>query len=340
MQISLPKTDGREKEKNMYDNIRLDRSLYNITGKSFTQALTELDPDEGYRDTELGGLDAFERQLKRFGIKVSGSGCDRVEKFFASSQSAVLFPEYVRRMIKKGMEKVSIADVTFGAVSHTDGLDYRGYFVETEGSNPVDQGEDMPVTTVMLSSTSSELRKFATMLNCSYESVRKQRLEAFGMILRDLGATVGRAMNSYICSSLISGVTPSHISGSSITYADLARFWSDMSDHDMDVMVCSPAVMAQILALPEMKFCVSDYMKNGRINTPYGVTLVKCAQMPANRVLGVDSTAAAELILGCDVSVDSDKLIITQMNNITCYILAGVAKVCSDAVAVLNTGNV
>ena len=52
----------------MYTDIKLDMALYNITGKTFTQVLTELDPDEGYRESELAGLDAFERQLKRFDI--------------------------------------------------------------------------------------------------------------------------------------------------------------------------------------------------------------------------------------------------------------------------------
>ncbi|ADU21814.1 MULTISPECIES: hypothetical protein [Ruminococcus] len=322
----------------MYDNIRLERSLYNITGKSFTQALTELDPDEGYKGTELGGLDAFERQLKRFGIKVSGADSDMVEKFFVTAQSAVLFPEYVRRMIKKGVDKVSIAESVCGAVSRTDGMDFRGFTITHTGSNPVPQGTALPSTTVVLDSTPSDIKKFARMLKCSYESVRKQRLEAFGIVLRDIGASVGRALNSYICTTLITGVTPSSIEGDEITYEDIAKFWSDMTDHDMDVMVCSPAIMAEILALPEMKFCIGDFMTSGRIKTPYGVTLVKCSQMPANKVLGVDSTAAAELILGSDVTVDSDKLISTQMNEISCSLLAGVTKVCGDAVGVLLTG--
>ncbi|WP_024855901.1 hypothetical protein [Ruminococcus albus] len=322
----------------MYDNIRLERSLYNITGKSFTQALAELDPDEGYKGTELGGLDAFERQLKRFGIKVSGANSDMVEKFFVTAQSAVLFPEYVRRMIKKGVEKVSIAGVVCGAVSRTDGMDFRGFTITRSGSDPVDQGDDLPETTVVLNSTASEVKKFARMLSCSYEAVRKQRLEAFGIVLRDIGESVGRGLNSWICTELITDVVPSTIAGDAISYADIAKFWSDMSTHDMDVMVCSPAVMAQILALPEMKFCVGDFMTSGRIKTPYGVTLVKCAEMPVNKVLGVDSTAAAELILGSDVVVDSDKLIGTQMNEISCSLLAGVTKVCEDAVGVLVTG--
>ena len=53
----------------MYNDIKLEKGLYNLAGKSFTQALTEADPDENYADSSLAGLDAFERQLKRFDIK-------------------------------------------------------------------------------------------------------------------------------------------------------------------------------------------------------------------------------------------------------------------------------
>lgn len=322
----------------MYDNIKLDKSLYSITGKSFTQALTELDPDEGYKDTELRDLDAFERQLKRFDIKVSGAESDRVEKFFVTAQSAVLFPEYVRRMIKKGLERFSIAEAVCGAVSHTDGMDFRGFTVSYSENDSVEQGGELPVTTVKLSSKGSELKKFARLLNCSYEAVRKQRLEAFGILLRDLGASVGKAMNSYICQELMSGVSSSSIAGDSISYADLAAFWSSMGEHDMDVMVCHPTVMAEILALPELKFCVNDFMLNGRVKTPYGVTLIKCSQVPKDKVIGVDSASAAELMLGSDIVVDQDRLISTQMTGISCYILAGIAKISTDAVKILNAG--
>ena len=55
----------------MYNDIKLEKALYNLSGKSFTAALEELDPSCAYTGTDLAGLDAFERQLKRFDIKVS-----------------------------------------------------------------------------------------------------------------------------------------------------------------------------------------------------------------------------------------------------------------------------
>jgi hypothetical protein len=37
---------------------------------------------ENYKGTSFAGLDAFERQLKRFGIDVSSRNSDNIENFF------------------------------------------------------------------------------------------------------------------------------------------------------------------------------------------------------------------------------------------------------------------
>ena len=79
-----------------FDNIRLEKGLY--ASGDFTGALEKIDPSENYSGTALEGLDAYQRQLKRFDIKVSGAGSDVVDKFFKTSDSAVLFPEYVSRV--------------------------------------------------------------------------------------------------------------------------------------------------------------------------------------------------------------------------------------------------
>ena len=48
-----------------YDSLKLEKGMYNV---NFTKALEELDPSDNYEGTELAGLDAYERQLKRFEI--------------------------------------------------------------------------------------------------------------------------------------------------------------------------------------------------------------------------------------------------------------------------------
>ena len=108
-----------------FENIRLEKGMYGRPGKSFSQTLEELDPSESYRGTAMEGLDAFQRQLKRFDIKVKGIGSDRVEKFFHTTDSAVLFPEFVSRVVRQGMEEGSILKDITATVTRFDGMDYR-----------------------------------------------------------------------------------------------------------------------------------------------------------------------------------------------------------------------
>ena len=108
-----------------YENIKLEKGMYGRSGRSFSQTLEELDPSEHYRDTPLEGLDAFQRQLKRFDIHVKGAGSDMVEKFFHTSDSAVLFPEFVSRVARQGVEEESILPAITATVTKFDGMDYR-----------------------------------------------------------------------------------------------------------------------------------------------------------------------------------------------------------------------
>ena len=56
---------------NRYKSIKLDKTMYK-GGGGFAARLEELDPSADYRGTPLEGLDAYQRQLKRFDIRVSG----------------------------------------------------------------------------------------------------------------------------------------------------------------------------------------------------------------------------------------------------------------------------
>ena len=119
-----------------YEHITLEKGMYSVPGKSFTQVLEELDRSEQYRGTPLEGLDAFQRQLKRFDIKVSGPGSDPVERFFATSAGAALFPEYVSRAVRQGMERVSQVNDLVATVTRIDGMDYRTIDAEDETCSP------------------------------------------------------------------------------------------------------------------------------------------------------------------------------------------------------------
>ena len=157
----------------MYQDLKLEKGMYGQTGRSFTQVLEEADPSENYRGTALEGLDAFQRQLKRFDIKVKGSGSDRVEKFFHTTDSAVLFPEFVSRVVRQGMEEEDILPAITATVTRFDGMDYRSItsVPEKEGKKlyRVEEGAALPQTEIRTQENLVRLHKRGRMLVASYE---------------------------------------------------------------------------------------------------------------------------------------------------------------------------
>ena len=135
-----------------YDNLKLEKGMYRQEGMSFTQVLESLDPSENYRGTALEGTDAFQRQLKRFGIRAKGAGSSSVEKFFRTSDSAVLFPEYIARTIRQGMEENDILPDIVATTTVIDSQDYRSiYSVPTDDDKElktVSEGGDIPTTNI------------------------------------------------------------------------------------------------------------------------------------------------------------------------------------------------
>ena len=178
-----------------FDTIRLEKGLY-TTGRSFTGALEALDPSEQYKGTALEGLDAYQRQLKRFDIRVSGPGSSPVEKFFATTDSAALFPEYVSRAVRQGMEEADLLSSVVAATTEIDGLDYRAVeSVPTDEDKElslVAEGASIPETVVRTQENLVKLRKRGRMLTASYEAIRFQKLDLFTITLKQIGAYIAR----------------------------------------------------------------------------------------------------------------------------------------------------
>ncbi|MBQ3969204.1 MAG: phage major capsid protein, partial [Clostridia bacterium] len=178
----------------IYENITIEKGMYNPSGYGLTKTLEKLDPSENYKGTSLEGLDAFQRQLKRFDIKVSGAGSDCVEKFFQTSSSAALFPEYVSRAVRQGMEQADMLKNIIATVTHIDSMDYRSIAsVPTESEKElvqVAEGALIPETAVRTAENLVTLKKRGRMLVSSYEALRFQRLDLFTVTLRQIGAFI------------------------------------------------------------------------------------------------------------------------------------------------------
>ena len=135
-----------------YENLKLEKGMYRQSGKSFTQVLESLDPSENYRGTVLENTDAFQRQLKRFGIRAKGPGSSAVEKFFQTTDSAVLFPEYIARTVRMGMEENDILPAITATTTVIDAMDYRSIYSDASDEDKelqaVAEGEAIPETAI------------------------------------------------------------------------------------------------------------------------------------------------------------------------------------------------
>ncbi|MDE7302773.1 MAG: hypothetical protein K2N60_05570, partial [Oscillospiraceae bacterium] len=328
----------------MYNTVKIEKGFYDLSGKTFSQALEAVDPSENYTDEALRKADAFERQLKRFDIKVRGVNADKVDKFFQTAESALLFPEFVRRAVESGLNSGCLNKIT-AAVSVTDGIDCRG-IVLTDSKDEDDEkstgnsytktiavGAALPESSITLSAEPIALEKYGRLINAPYEAVRQQRLDVFAAALRAVGAKLAKAIEGAAVAALTESgdfVT----GGSTFDYAALAAFWGKFDSCDMNVILCSPATAAKILAFDEMNKTVTT--GGGNIVTPFGAEIVVSPAVDDDTVIGLDKTCALEMIRGGEVSVDVDKLISKLSDGAAVAVNVGFSVISADAVKVLT----
>lgn len=338
-----------------YENIRLEKGMYGRSGRTFSQTLEELDPSEQYRGTPLEGMDAFQRQLKRFDIRVKGAGSDCVEKFFHTMDSSVLFPEFVSRVVRQGLEEESILPAITATVTRFDGMDYRSIAsVPTESEKElkrVEEGAQIPETSVRTQENLVRLHKRGRLLVASYEAIRFQRLDLFSVTLRQIGAYIGRMHVQDAVDVIMKGdgndnaaetfsVGDGTISGNAgtLTYEGLLDFWSQFDPYTMNTMLVSGDVMLAMLKMSEFQNPLTglNFQGTGTLTTPLGAKLLRTTACPAGTLIGLDKNYALEQICSGEVTVEYDKLIDRQLERAAITSISGFAKLFDGASKVLT----
>lgn len=333
-----------------YDNLKLDKGMYREAGRSFSQVLEREDPSERYKGTSLEGLDAFQRQLKRFNIKVKGEASDPVEVFFQTSDAAVLFPEYIARTVRQGIEEGDILPSITAAVTRIDGLDYRSITSEAGGEDKkpqtVEEGAEIPATTINAQANLVKLKKRGRMLVASYEAVRFQKLDLFSVTLRQIGAHIARTHLEDAVDVLIKGdgnTNPAAVTaietGKILDYNTLVDFWAKFDPYTMNTLLVSGDVMLKLLKLPEFQNPLTglNFQGTGRLTTPLGANLLRTSVLAEKTAIGLDRRFALEMVRSGDVMVEYDKLIDRQLERAAITTISGFAKVFTKASQVLKT---
>lgn len=332
-----------------YKNLTLEKGMYCNPNKSFSQILEELDPSENYVGSGLEKLDAFQRQLKRFDIKVNGQNSDFVSKFFENSNSVVLFPEFLARCVKNGIDSHNILDLIVATKIKIDSLNYRNIEIDSKTEQNakleiVEEGAQLPEIQLKINEDSIQLKKFARMLTASYETIEFQRINSFSIALKRIGRCLGTTIVSEALKILIEGDSKSNpaktieTNSEKISYEDLIKIWTEFGDFEMNTIVASPNLVAEIAKIEELRNPLSkhNFPTNGSSATPLGANLIRTNVAPKDSIIFLDNNFALNLIIAKGLTVEADKVIEKQISRTAIYTTLGFTKICKDASCILK----
>ena len=333
-----------------FDNIRLEKGMYG-TGRSFTQTLEALDPTENYKGTELEGLDAYERQLKRFDIRPSGSDSSVVGKFFQTSDAAVLFPEYVSRAVRYGMDEASFLPDIVATTTNIDSMDYRVMDLKMSSENAtmnvISEGDTLANADFTVSDRTIRLKKRGRMITTSYDVLRFQRLDIVSIALKRIGSYLAQSLMADAVDVLINGDSPeagngaeSYAQGSSVcTYADLIDFWSAFAPYDLNTILASDSVTSGLLKMDEFRDAAAGLNFHGTVKliTPFGANLIRTSFVTdPSMLIGLDKNCALEMVKVGDIETDYGKLVDRQLEQIAITSITGFARILPGCVKSLS----
>ena len=328
-----------------YDTLKLEKGMYGTPGKSFTQILEQMDPSENYCGTNLEGLDAYQRQLKRFDIKVGGPCSDTVEKFFQATDSAALFPEYVARAVRQGMEQANALPAIVATVTNIASMDYRTLACDTmtAGLTGTAEGVALPETKIMNKSSLVSLKKRGRVLASSYEALRLHPLDLFTVMLRQIGAYIARmqlgdALDVLLKDdegeALAADVTTT---GATPVYGELLELWSKVAPYELNTMLASTATMKDLMAIQELQDATAglNFQGTGKMITPLGANLVHTPSLKDKTIIGLDKNCTLEMVQAGGIVLDYDRLIDRQMERAAISTITGFAKIFDGAARIL-----
>lgn len=324
-----------------YDNLKLEKGLY-TTGKSFTSTLEELDPSENYKGTSLEGLDAFERQLKRFDIKVSGPESDTISKFFKTTDSAALFPEYISRVVKQGILGDDRVERIVATTTVIDGLDYRS--IQTNQTDDdlslseTIEGNYLPKMEIKTKSELTKLKKYGKMISATYEAIKFQKLDLFSLTLRRIGEYISNCEFANAVETAANDCEAFVSQTGTFTYDELVNLWTSLYPFNMTTLVVNNADMKDLLKISEFRDATAglDFHGTGRIITPFGAEIIRCAAVPVGTIVALDKNYAVEKVQAGGIVTDYDKLIDCQLERATISTIVGFSPIYNGATKTLS----
>ncbi len=318
-------------------------------GLDLTGYLEHLDPS-----SQNAELDAFERQLALAGIRVSGEDADIVDRFFASQESAVLFPEFVSRSVQTGFDdfdklrnilaaRVKIDDNTYKSIYMDEGI----YGTGEKSLAVVGEGATLPEIELKTAEHTVRIKKYGRYLQATYEAIRRKRTNVVALFLRCIGVQIQRDKFIDALDVLLNGDGNDNAASSldtavagTLDYSDLVSFALSFSPYRLNVLICNKTTAATLLDLEEISepAISGGFQTNGDRVRLFGADLIVDEGLTGNRILGLDRRFALQEVYETGVLTESERLIRRQIEGTAISEVAGFAKVITHACKVLDIG--
>lgn len=334
-------------------------------GMSLSGLFEEMDPTEQYAGTELGNMDAFQRQLFFAGIRTQsmpekGIYADMVNRFFQSNVpgSQVLFPEFINRIMRQALIAPDVLPYIIAVNTGVVGDFYRSIStndtVAMRRMYRVGQGAELPKTTFAATEKAINLYKYGRLLEGSYEYFRTITIDLFSILMQRIAlqanldkadTAIDVAINgdgnsnpatNYNQSVLDTGVTP--------TYKAFIAFALKFYPYQLNTLVGGDAAFISFLSMARPSvdpFQILNLLQGGGVFTQQvqlaqnlysDVKLVYLPSTPANVLVGLDRRFALEQLNEIGASlVETDRIIQSQRNQIAISEKVGFAKIFNEA---------
>ncbi len=327
--------------------VKLDEELYSkcaLRGWSLTDILEEINPSD-----PDDVLDAFERQLKLRDIKIAGEGADIIERFFASNDNKILFPEFVGRQIRIGIEQYNKLKHVVATRTRINDDTYKTLYLtnsdEEKRLAKTSEGASLPSVEIKTSEHTLKIYKYGRYLETTYEAMRRKKANVVVVFLRAIGIQIAKDKFADAVDVAINGDGNSNAaevvntaSTGTLTYSDLVDFWLGFDPYVMNAMVVNKATAQTVLNLSEFKDpeVGLGFLTKGDLVSPLGCKLIVDETMPADKILGLDNRYAIEEVFETGIITEAEKLIRKQIEGTAVSETAGFGKLFNEATKILN----
>lgn len=338
---------------------------------TFSQLLEQTDPSEKYGANEK--LDAFERQLKRFDIRVAsndkkGIFASNVESFYLTDESKVLFPEFIARTAREALGSKSILPELVAINTPIDSNVYTPFYVADQPAEQtkkrVSEAAELPLCEIKGQDQSIKLYKYGRAIKASYEAIRRMKIDMLAIHVRRITEQASMDKADDALDVIINGDGNTNAATVFALHNDLGGTVANGLDYkswlkfllQFNPYACTTVVGGEtaLLNILTMQFPNVDplvllaTMQQGPVQAKMQLAqdlfvnyrLVYLKSAPASKIVAIDKSYAVEQVteIGSDI-MESEKFITNQTSVLTVSENNAFAKLFTEATKVLDLAN-